>query len=138
MRSLLLPVFLTAALLAACQQPAPASPAVEGHAASGEAAAVHQAPGPDTPLPAHAIRVDVGREGFTPSRVPVKAGQSVQLAFRRTEEGGCGDRVVFPALQLTRALPLGQTVQVQVLAPREGELAFTCGMDMLRGALVVK
>jgi hypothetical protein len=127
-----------ALLLAACQKPQPASPAVEAHAPSDSEATVHEARGPRSPLPAGAIRVEVGPEGFEPARVPVKAGQSVQLAFRRTGEAGCGDRVVFPALKLERALPVGQTVLVQVLTPTSGELAFTCGMDMLRGALVVQ
>jgi plastocyanin domain-containing protein len=126
------------ALAAGCQEPAPAGEAVEAHAPSGEQQAVHEAPAADAPLPADAIRVEVGAEGFRPARVPVKAGTSVQLAFRRTGDGGCGDRVVFPALKLERALPLDETVLVQVLAPKSGELAFTCGMDMLQGALVAQ
>ena len=134
-----LPALLAALLpVAGCQKPAPAGEAVESHAPSGEQQAVHEAPAAGAPLPSDAIRVEVGAEGFAPARVPVKAGTSVQLAFRRTEEGGCGDRVVFPALKLERALPVGQTVLVQVLAPKSGELAFTCGMDMMRGALVVQ
>ncbi|HET9452414.1 MAG TPA: cupredoxin domain-containing protein [Aggregicoccus sp.] len=134
----LLPALLCAALLAACQKPEPPAAAVEAHAPSGGEAAVHEPRGPDSPLPSGAVRVEVGAEGFEPARIPVKAGQSVQLAFHRAADGGCGDRVVFPALKLERALPVGQTVLVQVLAPKSGELAFTCGMDMLRGAVVVQ
>ncbi len=138
MPRVLLALSLLLGPVAGCQKPAPAGEAVESHAPSGEQQAVHEPPAADAPLPAGAIRVEVGAEGFSPARVPVKAGTSVQLAFRRTEDAGCGDRVVFPALKLERALPVGQTVLVQVLAPKSGELAFTCGMDMLRGALVAQ
>ena len=126
---------LLLAPLAACQKPEPMTPAVEAHSASGEDG-VHEPRQPGAPLPSGAIRVALGAQGFEPARLPVKAGQAVQLAFHREAAARCGDRVVFPALKLERPLPAGQTVLVQVLAPTRGELAFSCGAA--HGALVVE
>lgn len=41
-------------------------------------------------------------------------------------------------MNITRDLPLNQAVPVTVRVPPSGELAFTCGMDMYRGAVVVQ
>ncbi|MBF5045307.1 cupredoxin domain-containing protein [Aggregicoccus sp. 17bor-14] len=127
---------------AACQKPSPAPEAREAHAGS-EGDAVHTGASAAStpaaaPLPDGAVRVEVGAEGYSPARIPVKAGQSVKLAFHRKDAENCGDKVVFPALKLERDLPVGQTVLVEVLAPKSGELAFTCGMEMFKGALVVQ
>jgi plastocyanin len=98
----------------------------------------HGAHGAATPVPANAIQVKVSAAGFTPSRVKVQAGKPVTLAFERTDARNCGDKVVFPSLGIERELPVGQTVTVTVEPPKTGELTFTCGMAMYRGALVVQ
>jgi plastocyanin domain-containing protein len=45
--------------------------------------------------------------------------------------------VVFPSLGVKRALPLNEPVTIEV-TPARGELAFACGMDMLKGTVVVE
>ena len=89
-------------------------------------------------LPAGAVLVKVTRPGFEPARIEAHKGQKVVLAFLRTDERSCGDKVVFPELKLERALPVGRAVLVELVPTRSGELAFACGMDMLRGSLVVQ
>ena len=44
---------------------------------------------------------------------------------------------MFPDLGIRRDLPLGVPVAVDVTAPASGNLTFACGMDMLRGSVVV-
>jgi hypothetical protein len=89
-------------------------------------------------VPEDALRVTVSRNGYEPSRINVRRGQSVRIAFTRTDAENCGGTVIFPSLNIRRELPVGQTVVVELTPQASGELAFTCGMNMYRGALVVQ
>ena len=84
----------------------------------------------------YAVLVDA--QGFHPASVSAPAGSSVRLTFRRTTDQGCGQQVVFPSLRMQRDLPLDTDVAVDVTVPASGSLAFTCGMGMLRGAVVAQ
>ena len=75
---------------------------------------------------------------FEPKAIAVKKGQPVRLAFTRRDEENCGDEVVFPKLDIRRPLPVGETVTVELTPEQTGEIAFTCGMDMMRGKIVVQ
>ena len=61
----------------------------------------------------------------------------MRLTFLRREAGGCSREVVIPAFGIRRELPQGVPVTIALPPLAEGELAFTCGMNMMRGALVV-
>ena len=82
-------------------------------------------------------RITVGTN-FEPKSVEVKKGQPVKLAFFRKDGENCGDEVVFPSLNITKKLPVGETVTVEFTPQEAGEVAFTCGMDMMRGKVVVQ
>jgi plastocyanin domain-containing protein len=45
---------------------------------------------------------------------------------------------VVPSEKIRRVLPLNQEVSVDIRPMLVGELAFTCGMDMLKGTIVVQ
>lgn len=74
---------------------------------------------------------------YEPKSVTVKKGQPVKLAFFRQDEDNCGDEVIFPKLGIKKKLPVGETVLVELTPQETGEIAFTCGMDMMRGKIVV-
>ncbi|HSM13861.1 MAG TPA: cupredoxin domain-containing protein [Thermoanaerobaculia bacterium] len=75
--------------------------------------------------------------GYHPGRVSLAAGVPARLTFLRRETGACSREVVFPTLGIRRELPPGVPVEIQLGALPPGELAFTCGMEMLRGAIDV-
>ncbi len=89
-------------------------------------------------VPADAVKVTISGKGYEPSRLEVKKGESVKIAFYRPDASNCGGEVIFPKLGVRRELPVGQTTVVEVTPKESGELAFTCGMGMFRGALVVQ
>ena len=89
-------------------------------------------------IPQNAVRVQVTRHGFDPARVIIPAGTPLTLAFTREAAPNCGAEIVFPALSIRQALPLGQTVLVQLPAQAAGEIGFSCGMGMYRGMLVAR
>jgi plastocyanin domain-containing protein len=46
--------------------------------------------------------------------------------------------VVFPSLNIKRALPLNQPVVIEFVPAKAGDVAFACGMNMLKGVVVVQ
>ena len=95
--------------------------------------------GEHAPAPAPVeIEVTVDKNGYTPSLVEVAKAGKVKLLFKRTSAVGCGERVVFPALGIEKDLPVGTVVAIEVEAKAGERIAFTCGMGMYKGALVVR
>jgi plastocyanin domain-containing protein len=83
------------------------------------------------------VQVTVDGTGFHPDRIPARAGEPITLALMRTTEETCGTEIVIPALGIERKLPLNERVEVTVTPKEKGEIAFACGMDMLKGTIVV-
>ena len=83
-------------------------------------------------------KILVTEQGFEPPKVELRAGVAAQLTFIRTTDRTCGTEVVFPALRTRRALPLNQPVVIEFTPRQTGEVAFACGMGMLKGVVVVQ
>jgi plastocyanin domain-containing protein len=76
--------------------------------------------------------------GYQPSRIEVVVGEHVQLRFVRKESGGCTREVVFPTLGIRKELPEGQPVVIYLPELKAGEYEFTCGMNMIKGKIIVR
>lgn len=76
--------------------------------------------------------------GYEPATVTVKAGQPVELTFLRKEKSGCGEVVQLKDLGLKRTLKPGEKAVVTFTPKKAGTIAFTCGMSMYQGKVVVK
>jgi len=87
--------------------------------------------------PADATKITVSENGYEPSSIPVKKGQPVKLAFYRADSNNCGGEVVFSKQNIKKKLTVGETVLVEFTPTDAGEIGFACGMDMMRGKLVV-
>ena len=83
------------------------------------------------------VRVVV-KGGYTPDTIVVRAGTPVRLQFYRDEAADCSERVVFEDFAIDTALPAFQTTPVEFTPERAGEFPFRCGMNMLKGLLVVE
>jgi hypothetical protein len=88
-------------------------------------------------IPPDALPLQVGARGFAPSSLRVAVNQPIKLAITRDKESNCASRIVFPSLGVARELPLGATTIIELPAQPAGELRFTCGMGMYKGALVI-
>ena len=86
--------------------------------------------------PVREIEITV-RGGYTPNRITVREGERVRLRFVRHEYSSCTREVVFPSLGIRRELPPNQPVVIELPALSAGEHAFHCGMNMVRGTIVV-
>jgi len=83
------------------------------------------------------VRVIV-KGGYTPDTIVVQAGKPVRLQFYRDETADCSERVVFEKFGIDQQLPAFQTTAVEFTPEQPGEYPFRCGMNMLKGLLVVE
>jgi hypothetical protein len=82
-------------------------------------------------------KIVVSEKGFEPGTITLRAGAPARLTFVRTSDKTCATEVVFPSLKIKRALPLNEAVTIE-FTPEKSEMTFTCGMNMLKGTLLVK
>ena len=83
------------------------------------------------------VRVTV-KGGYTPDTIVVQSGKPVRLQFYRDETADCSERVVFEKFGIDQQLPPFQTTTIEFTPEQPGEYAFRCGMNMLKGLLVVE
>jgi plastocyanin domain-containing protein len=87
------------------------------------------------------LRVTASEHGFSPSSLTIAKGTPGSLAtvsFVRTTDQTCATEVVFPELDIKKALPLNQPVAVNLPSDSARTLTFQCGMGMYKGSLLVK
>jgi P-type Cu+ transporter len=78
------------------------------------------------------------RGGYRPEVIRVRQGVPVELTFDRQESGDCTSRVVFPDFRASATLPANQRTTVRLDPGETGEFGFACGMNMIRGTLIVE
>jgi len=83
------------------------------------------------------IKVTVKGE-YSPDRIVVKKGRPVRLSFYREDDSECSAQVVIPDLKVKQDLAVKQETAVEFVPDKEGEFTFACGMDMMKGKLVVE
>jgi plastocyanin domain-containing protein len=83
------------------------------------------------------VRITVDRNGFSPSSIDVEAGHKLNLIFIRADDANCGRSVVFRRPSIRKALPVGKDVLVTLMPRAAGRIAFSCGMGMYKGSIVV-
>jgi len=86
---------------------------------------------------ADAVDILVENGVYSPSRIEVPAGRKIRLRFLRKDASPCAEKVLFDELGISADLSLGKVTEVEVEPAEPGEYAFTCQMQMYRGALVV-
>jgi plastocyanin domain-containing protein len=76
--------------------------------------------------------------GYSPDAIVVRKGMPVRLNFYRDETSSCSEQVIFGDFRIARSLPAFKTTPVEFTPDKAGEFTFTCGMNMLRGKLIVE
>src|SRR5262249_317437 len=87
---------------------------------------------------AQEAKVLVTENGYEPARLTVRAGQPARITFVRTTDKTCGTEVVFPSLNIRRALPLNEPIVIEFTPKTSGESGVGVGMTLLRGNVVVR
>jgi plastocyanin domain-containing protein len=86
---------------------------------------------------AQTATIEVTGKGFEPSSLKLKAGVPARVTFVRKTDETCAKEVVIKEYNINRKLPLNEPVTVE-FTPRKGEFTFACGMNMLKGKLIVE
>ncbi|MDJ0702396.1 MAG: cupredoxin domain-containing protein [Leptolyngbyaceae cyanobacterium MO_188.B28] len=76
--------------------------------------------------------------GYEPNRIVVQAGQPVRLNFFRKDPSSCLEKVLLPDFHRSADLLLNGTTSVEFTPQQPGTYSFHCGMNMVRGVLVVQ
>jgi cobalt-zinc-cadmium efflux system membrane fusion protein len=80
----------------------------------------------------------LNEKGYQPGSLRLRPGIRARVTFIRKVEVTCGDSVILADFGIKRELPLNQPVTVEFIPAKPGEFKFSCGMDMLKGSLIVK
>jgi len=83
------------------------------------------------------VKVTV-KGGYTPDVIEVLAGHPVKLSFYRDETSSCSEELAIRDFGILRALPAFRETSIEFTPEKAGTFEFTCGMNMLRGKLIVK
>src|SRR5512143_4170130 len=76
--------------------------------------------------------------GYTPEVITVKRGRPVRLDFLRKDASSCLEEVVLPDFGVRRHLGLNETTPIEIKPERAGAFAFSCGMNMYHGKIIVE
>lgn len=82
------------------------------------------------------VRISVTKNGFSRASITTEVGSPLTLIFTRRSKEGCGNKVVFPSLGITKDLPVGKAVTIKFTPRQEGTISFACGMGMYKGSIV--
>lgn len=83
--------------------------------------------------------VDITVEGgYSPEVISIPKGKTTKINFIRKDPSSCLEEVVVPEFKIRRFLPLNEKVSLQVTPKQKGEFAFSCGMNMYHGKIIVR
>ena len=83
-------------------------------------------------------KVLLTRDGYKPASITIRKDILLRLTFVRQVEETCGTEISIPEYNIKRALPLNEPIVIEFTPDKIGEIVFVCGMNMLRGKIVVK
>ena len=86
------------------------------------------------------VQISVTEKGFEPDSVDVPAGKPVTIVFTRKTDKTCVKEVILTmddGKKIQKQLPLDTPVELATTFPKAGKLGYACGMDMMKGTIVV-
>jgi plastocyanin domain-containing protein len=93
------------------------------------------------PLAARAeqvVQMTVTEDGFVPAQIAAKKGEPLKLVVTRKTNRTCATEIVLKDFGIDQKLPLDKAVVVSFTPKSAGTFRYACGMDMIRGEIVVK
>jgi RND family efflux transporter MFP subunit len=112
-------------------------PATNPVAQEAPADPLNAKPARSSPAQTQSVTVTLDEKGYQPASFKLRQGVPARITFVRKVEAGCGTEVVLADYNIKRELPFNQPVTVEFTPSKAGEFKFACGMDMLRGKIIV-
>lgn len=82
--------------------------------------------------------IRISERGFEPETFKLRKAVPTRITFLRTTDATCAKEITLPDFKIRRELPLNQPVVVNFTPRKSGALTFACGMNMMRGRLIVR
>lgn len=76
--------------------------------------------------------------GYSPSRVSIPKGKTTKINFLRKDKNSCLEEIVISDFKIKKFLPLNKKITIELNPKEKGEYAFSCGMNMFHGKLIVE
>ena len=83
------------------------------------------------------VEMQVTEDGYVPAKIKANKGEKLRLVVTRTTDRTCAKEIVIQEAGINAPLPLDQAVTVEVTPKKSGELKYACGMNMIRGVILV-
>jgi len=88
--------------------------------------------------PVQRVHVTLGAEDtYQPESFRLRRNIRAYITFLRTSDRNCGEEILIPKYGIHRNLPVNKPVTVWFVPRESGSFAFSCGMDMIRGTIIV-
>lgn len=84
------------------------------------------------------VRIEINAQGYQPASVKLRRGVPARMTFVRMTDATCVREIVLPDFNVRRELPLNVPVVVSFSSKTRGSFTFACGMNMMRGELIVR
>lgn len=84
------------------------------------------------------VRVTVTEKGFEPATIQVARNTETTLIITRKTDKTCATEAIFTESGRRYDLPLNEEVRILLPTATATTLHYACGMDMIRGEVVVK
>lgn len=75
--------------------------------------------------------------GYSPDTIQATAGIPLRITFDRQESGSCTEKVIIPAFRIAADLPANRRTTVVFTPDAPGTYEFACGMNMVKGKLII-
>ena len=83
------------------------------------------------------LKITISEGVYTPARFSIPKEIAFELQFERFDETPCAETVVFPALDISKNVPVGKTITIELPPLKPGAYDFHCQMQMYKGQVVV-
>jgi len=83
-------------------------------------------------------KIEINTKGYQPTSLKLRRGVPACVTLLRTTDATCAKEIVLPNFNIRRALPLNEPVVITFTPTKKGSFTFVCGMNMMRGQLIVQ
>ncbi|HEV8591113.1 MAG TPA: cupredoxin domain-containing protein [Pyrinomonadaceae bacterium] len=83
-------------------------------------------------------RVLITEKGYSRTSIDLRRGVLTRITFLRQTDATCATEIVIPVYGINRSLPLDTPTIVSFTPKQSGDVNFSCGMNMMRGKLIVR
>src|ERR1700720_3390187 len=83
-------------------------------------------------------KIEITTKAYQPTNLKLRRGVPARVTFLRTRDATCVKEIVLPDFNIRHALPLNAPVVIGFTPTKRASFTFVCGMNMMRGQLIVQ